>query len=69
VSSLVRDGIDGIGVPADPGVLASALGRLLGDQEHHARLAAAAARRAEEHDWDEVARRFEAVLEETARSR
>jgi glycosyltransferase involved in cell wall biosynthesis len=66
VASLVRDGVEGVAVPADPGALAAVLGRLLADEETRGRLAAAARRRAEEHDWGEVARRVEGVLLEVA---
>jgi len=62
VRFLVRDGVEGIETPPDPAALAAALERLLTDESERARLAAAASRRAEEHDWERVAERFEAAL-------
>jgi glycosyltransferase involved in cell wall biosynthesis len=59
---LARDGVEGIETPPEPAALAAALERLLGDEGGWARLAAAASRRAEEHDWERVAARFEAAL-------
>jgi glycosyltransferase involved in cell wall biosynthesis len=62
VGQVVRDGIEGVAVAADPDALATALHRLLGDESERQRLAAGARRRAAEHDWSEVARRVEDVL-------
>ena len=67
VSSLVRDGVEGVGVPPDPAAFAEAIARLLADDGERERLAAAARRRAEEHDWAELARRLEGVLEAVVR--
>ena len=69
VSSLVRDGVEGVGVPPDAEALAGAIARLLADDGERQRLAAAARRRAEEHDWAELARRLESVLEGVLRAR
>jgi glycosyltransferase involved in cell wall biosynthesis len=69
VGSLVRHGMEGVGVPPDPAAFAGAIGRLLADGEERDRLAAAALRRAEEHDWAELARRLEGVLEGVVRAR
>ena len=68
VSSLVRDGVEGVGVPPDPAAFAGAIARLLADDAERERLAAAARRRAEEHDWAELARRLEGVLEGVVRA-
>jgi glycosyltransferase involved in cell wall biosynthesis len=68
VSSLVRDGVEGVGVPPDPAAFAEAIARLLADDAERERLAAAARRRAEEHDWAELARRLEGVLEAVVRA-
>ena len=68
VSSLVRHGVEGLGVPPDPGSFAEAIRRLLEDDEERERLAAAARRRAEEHDWSELARRLEDVLAAAVRA-
>jgi glycosyltransferase involved in cell wall biosynthesis len=68
VGSLVRHGMEGVGVPPDPAAFAGAIGRLLADEEERDRLAAAALRRAEEHDWSQLARQLEGVLEEVVRA-
>jgi glycosyltransferase involved in cell wall biosynthesis len=63
VGELVRDGIDGVEVAADPGAFAATLAPLLapeGEQERR-RLSANALARAAAYDWDEVARHVEEV--------
>ena len=63
VRELVRDGIDGIEVAAEPGALAAALAALLapaGEKELR-RLGCNAEERAAQYDWDEVARRIEEI--------
>ena len=62
VQTVVRDGVEGIQVAPEPGPLAAALRYLLDDEVERRRLAAAAGRRAEEHDWDAVGQRLEDVL-------
>jgi glycosyltransferase involved in cell wall biosynthesis len=59
VGELVRDGIEGLSVTAEPAALAAAIARLLDDRTLYERLRRAALRRAEDYDWDAVARRFE----------
>ncbi len=64
VGELVRDGVEGVAVAADPGALAAALAALLapaGEAERR-RLGHNAAVRAALYDWDEIAARFEAIL-------
>jgi glycosyltransferase involved in cell wall biosynthesis len=72
VGELVRDGVEGIAVAADPGDLAAALARLLapaGEAERR-RLGGNAMARAARYDWDEIARRIEEIcLELIARRR
>jgi glycosyltransferase involved in cell wall biosynthesis len=63
VGELVRDGVEGIVVAADPGALAAALAKLLapaGEAEHR-RLAGNAMARAARYDWDEIAQRIEEI--------
>lgn len=61
---VVRDGVDGLLVPpGNPGALASAVGRLLSDEELAARLAAAGRERAAEFSWERVVPRIEAIYE------
>ena len=59
VGELVRDGVEGIRVPADPGALAETLTALLLDDVKRARLAAKARQRAAQFDWARIAERFE----------
>jgi len=59
VAELVRDGVEGVGAPADAGGLARVLVELLGDDGRRRRLAAAARARAAEYDYDAIAARFE----------
>lgn len=63
VGELVRDGIEGVEVPADPEALADEITALLVDPIRHARLAAAARARAAEYDYGEIARRIEQLCE------
>jgi len=64
ICDMVRDGVEGLLVaPEAPDALAAALTRLLGDDPLRARLAAAAARRAEAYDWQRVLPGYEAVYE------
>ena len=59
---VVRDGIDGLLVPAnDPGALAAAAGRVLDDPDLAGRLAAAGRDRAAVFDWSVVLGRMEDV--------
>ncbi len=63
VGELVRDGVEGVAVPADPAALATALAALLapaGEAERR-RLANNAAARAASYDWEEIAARIEAI--------
>lgn len=63
VGELVRDGVEGVAVPADPADLATALAALLapaGEAERR-RLANNAATRAASYDWEEIAARIEAI--------
>jgi glycosyltransferase involved in cell wall biosynthesis len=64
---LVREGLDGHGVAADPEILAATLGRLLDDPAERARLAANARERAAEYDWDRVVLKAEAIYESMLR--
>jgi phosphatidyl-myo-inositol alpha-mannosyltransferase len=60
-----RDGVEGILVPLrDPGPLAGALDRVLGDTELAAALGAAGRDRARRYSWDAVAGEVEAVYRE-----
>ena len=61
-NEVVRDGVDGLLVPpSDPGALAAAAGRVLGDPELTARLVAAGRDRARDFDWPGVVDRIEAI--------
>lgn len=63
VGELVRNGLDGVEVAADPGALAAALGALLapaGEQELR-RMGRNAQERAAHYDWEEVARQIEEI--------
>lgn len=62
VVELVRDGVDGLRVPAEQGALTAALARLLSDGALRSALGRAAARRAEEYDLERLGRRMEAFL-------
>jgi glycosyltransferase involved in cell wall biosynthesis len=64
VGQVVRDGIEGLAAPPEPAALAARLVQVLTDGAARERLGAAARRRAEEHDWREVAARLEAVFVE-----
>jgi len=59
VGELVRDGVEGICVPADSDALAERLAALLHDEVERARLGANARRRAAQFDWARIAERFE----------
>src|SRR5208282_3821545 len=59
VGELVRDGVEGIRVPADSDALAERLAELLLDEVELARLGANARRRAAQFDWATIAERFE----------
>jgi glycosyltransferase involved in cell wall biosynthesis len=63
VGELVRDGVEGFGVAADPSPLADVLARLLASPGERERLSAAAAVRAEEYDWRRIAVAFEELAE------
>lgn len=64
VTDLVRDGVNGLLVPpADPAALRRALERITAEPGLAGRLGAAARATAEEHDWDRVTPRLEALLE------
>ncbi|MDH3456623.1 MAG: glycosyltransferase family 4 protein [Gemmatimonadota bacterium] len=64
---LVEDGSNGLLVPPrDPGALASALDRLLGDAELRAHLGAAGPPRADQYSPERVARRFLSEIETVA---
>lgn len=69
VVELVRDGIDGLRVPAQQGALTAALARLLSDGPLRSALGRAAARRAEEYDLERLAGRMEALLRAAAEGR
>jgi len=62
VSSLVRDGIEGVEVAPEPEALAAVLARLVRDDDARARMATAAVARAADHDWDAIAARLEGVF-------
>ena len=59
VAELVRDGVEGIRVPADSEALAERLAALLLNEAERARLGANARRRATQFDWARIAERFE----------
>jgi glycosyltransferase involved in cell wall biosynthesis len=62
---IVTDGVDGLLVPVeDPGALAAAIDRLLGDPELRERLGRAARERVRAYDAQGIVRRFEALIEE-----
>ena len=62
---VVRDGVEGILVPpGDPGAVAAALDRILGDAELAGTLAAAGRERARRYSWDAVAAEVESVYRE-----
>ncbi len=62
---IVRDGVDGLTVPAgNPNALAGAMGVLMGDADRRRRLGEAAAESARRFDLDSVMRRWEDLLEE-----
>jgi glycosyltransferase involved in cell wall biosynthesis len=62
VGELVRDGVEGLCVAADPNALAEALERLLGDEASISRLGRHAERRAREFEWEKIAARFEEIV-------
>jgi glycosyltransferase involved in cell wall biosynthesis len=62
VSSLVRDGVEGVEVAPESEALAAVLARLVRDDHTRTRMAAAAVARAAEHDWDAIAARLEEVF-------
>jgi len=62
VGELVRDGVEGRAVAADPARLASAIVDLLDEPARLERLAVAARQRARSYDWEAIAERFEAQL-------
>lgn len=68
VSELVRDGIDGLFTDPDPHALASGLQRLLEGEPLRRRLAASAARRAAEYDWDVLGARAEQLFYRVCRA-
>lgn len=62
---IITDGENGLLVPVeDPGALANAINRLLGDTELRERMGRAAKERAKEFDAARILPRFEALLEE-----
>ncbi|HEX5948450.1 MAG TPA: glycosyltransferase family 4 protein [Actinomycetota bacterium] len=64
---VARDGLEAILVPPrDPGTLASALGRILGETDLAAALGAAGRERARRFSWDAVAEEVEGVYREVA---
>jgi phosphatidylinositol alpha-mannosyltransferase len=67
---VVRNGVDGLLVPpGDPGALAAALERVLGDPEEAARLRRAGPARAERYAWRSVVGGVEAAYEDARSSR
>lgn len=69
VAEIVRDGVDGILVPAgDTAGFAAALDRLMGDAAERARLAAAAPEVVERYALEDVLARWEALFEQVIRS-
>jgi glycosyltransferase involved in cell wall biosynthesis len=66
VVELVRDGVDGLRVSAEPAALTAALARLLSDGGLRAALGRSAARRAEEYDLERLGGRMEAFLRAAA---
>jgi glycosyltransferase involved in cell wall biosynthesis len=69
VGELVRDGVEGLCLAAEPAALASAIRRLFADPALYERLRQAALRRAQDYDWDAVARRFEELARELVAGR
>jgi glycosyltransferase involved in cell wall biosynthesis len=66
---VVRDGVEGLLVPPDdPGALADAIARVLGDGALAAALTEAGRARAAGYAWDAVLPRLEAVYERVCRS-
>jgi glycosyltransferase involved in cell wall biosynthesis len=64
---ILTDGADGLLVPVeDPGALAAAIERLLGDPALRERLGRAARERVRAYDAPGIVRRFEALIEEVA---
>lgn len=64
---VVRDGVEGILVPPrDPGALAGAIGRVLGDADLAAALGAAGRNRALRYSWDTVVGEVESVYREVS---
>jgi glycosyltransferase involved in cell wall biosynthesis len=62
---IVTDDVDGLLVPVeDPGALAAAIDRLLGDPELRERLGRAARERVRAYDAPGMVRRFESLIEE-----
>ena len=70
IPDVIVDGVHGLLVPErDPGALAGAVARLLGDRDLARRLGAAARRRVlEDLTWDQTAARFEAVYQRALRA-
>jgi glycosyltransferase involved in cell wall biosynthesis len=63
VGELVRDGVEGVAVAADPGALAGTLAALLAPEgeEERLRLSRNALARASRYDWEEIAQRIEEI--------
>lgn len=66
---LVRTGVEGVETEADARSLARTLEWLLSNGEQVERLSRQARLRAAEYDWDAIAARFEAIIEQHARRR
>jgi glycosyltransferase involved in cell wall biosynthesis len=67
IPAVVEDGVTGLLVaPRDPGALAAAIDRVLGDRELAFRLGAAAAQRAADYDLDRVAAQVHDIYSELA---
>lgn len=64
ISSLVRDGIEGICTLPNADALASAIEKLLNDRKLWTRLSENAKKRAENYDWSKIAQQIEAFFYE-----
>ncbi len=62
---IITDGVDGLLVPVgDPGAMASAIDRLLGDASLRGRLGRAGRERVREYEAGRIVRRFESLIDE-----